>query len=93
MTISPTVQLVLRDMLGAEAEDIPDDMFQMVSKAVSDVRYLSAIQGDADQIDAFLMDQRAREFGHHDARFGRFHPEDQDRVIRVAGDDVVEEGA
>jgi hypothetical protein len=55
MTISPTQQQLLRSILGAEADDIPDDTFQMVSKAISDVKYLAVVQGDADQITAFRL--------------------------------------
>jgi hypothetical protein len=53
MTVSPTLQRVLRDILGVEAEDIPADTFHMVSKAIADVKYLSTVQGDADQITMF----------------------------------------
>jgi hypothetical protein len=53
VNISPTLRPLLRDILGADAEGVSDEMIQMVAKVVAEAKYLSVVLGDADESTAF----------------------------------------
>ena len=53
MNISPSLRPLLRNILGAEADSISDEMIQMVARATAEARYLNAVLGDVDENAAF----------------------------------------
>jgi hypothetical protein len=53
VNISPSLRPLLRDILGAEAENISDDMIQMVARATAEAKYLNVVLGDVDEQTAF----------------------------------------
>ncbi len=53
MNTSPTLRPLLRELLGTEADGISDDMIRMVQRAVAEVKYLTAVLGEADETAAY----------------------------------------
>lgn len=49
MHTSPTLTPLLRDILGAEADGISDEMVSMVTRVVAEARYMNIVLGDADE--------------------------------------------
>jgi len=53
VNISPSLRPLLRTILGADADNISDEMIQMVARATAEARYLKVVLGDVDENAAF----------------------------------------
>jgi hypothetical protein len=43
VNISPRLRTLLRDIMGFDADDVPDDVIELVAKAMAEVKYQNVI--------------------------------------------------
>jgi hypothetical protein len=53
VNISPRLRPLLRDIMGADADDVPDDVIELVAKAMAEVKYQNVIFENAGEAATF----------------------------------------